>query len=127
MSVGEEIASIFDRMAKVLAFKNAHRFRILAYERGANSLRELDSERLKQMASEGRLDEIPAIGHDLSSMIDEYLRTGRIRRFDQERHGISDELIDLMGVPGLGPKTLALLHRKLKVNSLEDLHRGIGL
>jgi DNA polymerase (family 10) len=56
-------------------------------------------------------------------MIDEYLRTGRIRRFDQERRGISDELIDLMGVPGLGPKTLALLHKKLKVNSLEDLKR----
>jgi DNA polymerase (family 10) len=120
--VNEDLARIFERMAKVLAFKGEDRFRILAYERAAGSLREV-KEDLAAMAEAGRLEEIPGIGKDLSAMIAEYIRTGRIARYEQERRGIPDELIDLMSIPGLGPKTLALLHQRLRVKSLEDLKR----
>jgi DNA polymerase (family 10) len=119
----EEVARIFERMARVLAFKEADRFRILAYERAAGSVRE--AEDVAVLAREGRLKDIPGVGEDLSSMIEEFVRTGRIRRYEQERRGISEELIDLMGVPGLGPKTLSLLHRRLKINGIEDLKRAI--
>ena len=56
-------------------------------------------------------------------MIEEYIQTKRIRRYDQERKDIPDELIDLMSIPGLGPKTLAQLHQKLHITSFEDLKR----
>ena len=48
-------------------------------------------------------------------MIEEYIKTKRIRRCEQERKGIPDELIDLMSIPGLGPKTLAALHKNITV------------
>jgi Helix-hairpin-helix domain len=42
--INQEIAEIFDHMSRVLAFKGKDRFRALAYERAAGSLRGLDQD-----------------------------------------------------------------------------------
>ena len=118
--LNEEVARIFERMARVLAFKGQDRFRIMAYERAAVSIRDLEED-LASIAQQGKLQDIPGIGHDLSEMIDEYVRTRKVKRYDQECKGIPPGLIDLMSIPGLGPKTLALLHKKFRVSCLEDL------
>lgn len=120
--LNEEIARIFERMAHVLAFKNQDRFRIMAYERAAISIRDL-KEDLAAIAEAGKLQEVPGIGKDLSEMIEEYIETREMKRYARECKGIPDELIDLMSIPGLGPKTLALLHKKAGVRKFDDLKR----
>ncbi|HVW85767.1 MAG TPA: helix-hairpin-helix domain-containing protein, partial [Bryobacteraceae bacterium] len=120
--VNEEIARIFERMARVLAFKGEDRFRIGAYERAAISIRDLEED-LASIDAGGRLEDIPGIGKDLSEMIGQYVRTGKIRRYEQECKGIPASLIDLMSIPGLGPKTLALLHEQFDVCTLEQLKK----
>ena len=120
--LNEEIARIFERMARVLAFKGEDRFRIMAYERAAVSIRDLEDD-LASIAERGKLGDIPSIGKDLSEMIDEYIRTQKIKRYERECKGISAGLIELMNIPGLGPKTLALLHERFQVRSLDDLKR----
>ena len=120
--LNEEIARLFERMAHVLAFKNKDRFRIMAYERAAISIRDLKDD-LAAIAENGKLQEIPGIGKDLSEMIEEYIATQAMKRYTSECKGVPDELIDLMSIPGLGPKTLALLHEKIGVTSFEDLKR----
>jgi DNA polymerase (family 10) len=122
--VNEEIAEIFDRMARVLAFKGKDRFRALAYDRAASSLRGLEQD-LTEMARAKKLEEIPGIGHDLSGMIEEYIKTGHIRRCEQEIGSIPAELTEMLDIPGLGPKTLALLHKKYRIKSFADLRRLI--
>jgi DNA polymerase/3'-5' exonuclease PolX len=42
--INTEIADIFDRMSRVLAFKSADRFRVLAYQRAALSLKDLEED-----------------------------------------------------------------------------------
>ena len=118
--LNEEIARIFERMARVLAFRGKDRFRIMAYERAAVSIRDLEED-LAAIADQGKLEDIPGIGKDLSEMIEEYVRGGKIERYEHECKGLSSGLIELMSIPGLGPKTLALLHKKFRVNCLEDL------
>ncbi|MBZ5636002.1 MAG: DNA polymerase/3'-5' exonuclease PolX [Acidobacteriia bacterium] len=118
--LNEEIARIFERMARVLAFKGEDRFRIMAYERAAVSVRDLEED-LASIAEHGKLEDIPGIGKDLSEMIDEYVRTRKIKRYERECKGIPAGLIDLMSIPGLGPKTLAQLHQKFHIRSLTDL------
>ena len=120
--INEEIARIFERMARVLAFKGEDRFRIMAYERAAVSIRDLEED-LASIAQKGQLEEIPGIGKDLSEMISEYVATRKIKRYEQERKGIPAGLIELMSIPGLGPKTLALLHKTVHVKNFEDLKR----
>jgi len=118
--INEDIARIFERMARVLAFKGEDRFRIMAYERAAVSIRDLEED-LASIAEQGKLEDIPGIGKDLSEMIGEYVRTRKIKRYELECKGIPEGLIELMSIPGLGPKTLALLHEKFRVNCLDDL------
>src|SRR5919109_4691160 len=109
--VNEEIADIFEKMSRILAFKGANRFRSLAYERAARSLRDTEED-LSELARAGKIDEIPGIGQDLAGKIEEYIKTRQIRQYDEERRGIPEGLIALMDISGLGPKTLALLYEK---------------
>ena len=68
--LNEEIARIFESMARVLAFRGKDRFRIMAYERAAVSIRDLEED-LAAITEQGKLEEIPGIGKDLSEMIEE--------------------------------------------------------
>jgi DNA polymerase (family X) len=120
--INQEIAEIFDRMARGLFFKGKDRFRALAYERAAGSLRGVEQD-LTALAREEKLQDIPGIGHDLSEMINEYIETGRIRRCEQELRDVPDELLEMMDIPGLGPKTLALLDKKFHIKNVDDLKR----
>ena len=54
--VNEEVARIFERMARILAFKGADRFRIMAYERAAVSIRDLEED-LASIAEQGKLED----------------------------------------------------------------------
>lgn len=81
--VNEDIAKIFDNMARVLAFKGKDRFRIMAYERTAVSLRDLEQD-LLTVARASKLKDIPGIGDDLAEMIEEYIKTKSIRRYERE-------------------------------------------
>jgi len=122
--LNEEVARIFENMARVLAFKGEDRFRIMAYERAAVSLRDLDED-LAKLAEAGRLKEIPAIGHDLAEMIEEYVTTRSISRYKRECRGVPEGLIELMAIPGLGPKTLALLYKRCRVKDFKSLKQAI--
>ena len=118
--LNEEIARIFERMARVLAFRGKDRFRIMAYERAAVSIRDLEED-LASIAEQGKLEDIPGIGKDLSEMIREYVATSKIKRYERECKGLPSGLIDLMSIPGLGPKTLAVLYRRFHISCLDDL------
>jgi DNA polymerase (family 10) len=120
--INEEIANIFERVGQALEFRGKDRFRALAYERGARSLRGLEGD-LATMTAKGTLGEIPGIGHDLSAMIEEYVRTHHIRRCERELQRVPADLLVLMDIPGLGPKTVALLHKKHHVKCFTDLER----
>ncbi|MBO0722944.1 MAG: DNA polymerase III, partial [Blastocatellia bacterium] len=122
--LNEEIADIFEKMSRILAFKGANRFRSLAYERAARELRDLEGD-LNELARAGKLDEIPGIGEDLAGKIEEYLKTKHIRQYDEERSDVPEGLIALMDIAGLGPKTLAQLYEKYHIKDLADLRRAL--
>ena len=118
--INEEIANIFERVGQSLEFRGKDRFRALAYERGARSLRGFEGD-LAATAAKGTLEDIPGIGHDLSSMIQEYIRTHHIRKCEHELLKVPGDLLVLMDIPGLGPKTVSLLHKKYHVKAFSDL------
>jgi DNA polymerase (family X) len=115
-----DVAQIFEKMSRVLALKGKDRFRMIAYENAARALRDLDRD-LSEIAAEGRLDEIPGIGKDLAGKIQEALNTGRVKKCEMECRNIPDSLLALFEIRGLGPKTIALLHRRYRVNTVDEL------
>jgi len=115
-----EIARVFDLIADLLELKGENPFRIRAYRRAAQNLGTL-TEDVETLAAQGRLDEIPGIGPDLAGKIGEYLETGRVEALESLRREVPAGLADLMGVPGVGPRTAKLLHDRLQVTDLGQL------
>ena len=117
-----EIARLFEKTSRALALRGQDRFRVLAYEKAARSLRDLEQD-LQALAQAGELDTIPGIGKDLAGKIEEGLRTGHIRQCERECRALPDSLLALFEIRNLGPKTIALLHRRYQVNGVDDLKR----
>lgn len=116
----EEIAHIFEKMSRVLALKGKDRFRVLAYQKAAQSIRDLEQD-LQAISNAGKLEEIPCIGKDLASKIEEGLRTGTVRQCEQEYRNIPESLLTLFEVRGLGPKTISLFHRRYGIDDVDGL------
>jgi DNA polymerase (family 10) len=117
-----EIARLFDQMADGLEIKGDNPFRIRAYRRAAQNLETL-TEDLEAVASQGRLEEIPGIGADLAGKIREYLDTGRIAEIAAITRRIPRGVLELMNVPGIGPKTARLLYRREGITTLSRLEK----
>src|SRR5512139_1429666 len=134
MSVhNEEVARMFDEMAELLALQNKNPFRIRAYQRAAQSIRGHREELaglVRQSAAAGEeprvaLDAIPGIGEDLAAKILEIVSTGKCKALERLRKQVPHGLVELLQVPGLGPRRVQTLYTQLKVRSLEDLERAV--
>jgi len=117
-----EVARQFDLMADVLELKGENPFRIRAYRRAAQSLESL-TEDVQALAREGRLDEIPGIGADLAGKVQEYLQTGKIKEIVAASKGIPRGVVELMNVPGIGPKTAKLLYERQGITGMDQLEK----
>ena len=117
-----EIARVFERMADVLELKGENPFRIRAYRRAAQNLETL-SEDVETLAREDRLEEIPGVGADLAGKIEEYLKTGHIREIDAACRTVPRGVVELLDVPGIGPKTAKQLYEREGVTSVATLER----
>jgi DNA polymerase (family 10) len=119
----KEIAALFEEIADILELNGENRFRINAYRRGAQSLTGIARD-IEDVASDDALGEIPGIGKDLAAKITEYLETGVITYLEELRENTPRVLLDMLRVPGIGPKTALVIHDELSVKSLSQLARA---
>lgn len=99
----QEIAQLFSNIAAVYQLKGEDRFRMIAYEKAAESIRGLTQE-VSDLWKENKLSSIPGVGSSLASHIDELLRTGKVKHFQQVLKDIPESVFQLLLVPGLGIK-----------------------
>jgi DNA polymerase (family 10) len=115
-----EIAKLFNEIADLLEIKDENIFKIRAYRRAAMNLESL-TEEIEAVARRGGLTDIAGIGKDLAAKIGQALETGRIEYLNELRKEIPRGVVELMEIPGVGPKTAKLLFEKLRVDSVERL------
>ncbi|UCE19433.1 MAG: DNA polymerase/3'-5' exonuclease PolX [Gemmatimonadota bacterium] len=118
------IASMFEEIADILEFQGELSFKVNAYRKAARVLSDL-REDIELNWENGKLRSIPGIGVALAKKIDEYLKTGRMSKYEEVTKSVPDGFMELMSIQGLGPKTLALVHKELGVKNLEDLKKTI--
>lgn len=116
----KEIAELFNEIADILELKGENVFRVNAYRRAAQNVESL-SRSIEEIADEGTLHELPGIGKDLEAKIIEYLQSGEIDFLSELRRETPQILLDMLRVPGIGPKTAVRLHKELAINSLDEL------
>jgi DNA polymerase (family 10) len=111
-----EIAELLRRVAAAYEILGENRFRIIAYERAADSIEHLTSE-LKDYWDDKKLREIPGVGDMLASHLDELFRTGHSKHFDSVMAKLPAAVFPLLLVPGIGPKKAYKLVTVLKLKS----------
>ena len=119
-----ELALAFERIGDALEFRGENPFKIIAYRRAARILNDL-TEDIEVIHAKGALRSIPGIGEGIAKKIDEFLRTGKMKKYEEVVGDIPDGFLELMAIPNLGPKTLGLANKELGVRSLSDLKRVI--
>ena len=121
----KDLAVLFDRIADALDIKGEQAFKVLAYRRAARILDEMTDD-VAQIASSGKLEDIPGIGSGIAKKIDEYLATGEMQKYKEALSGIPPGLLTLLDIQTLGAKTIKLMHDELGVASLSDLKKVIA-
>jgi hypothetical protein len=120
-----EVAALLERIAELLEAQDANPFRVRAYRDGASSVREAERSLaawVKEGGSEA-LEALPGIGQGLSTLISEYVHTGRSSLLERLLGEVSPE--DLFArVPGIGATLADRIAEQLDVESLEELERA---
>ena len=116
----QEIAQTFEKIADCLELKGESRFRQNAYRRAARALTDL-AEDVAEVHGRGKLKGIAGIGKGMAGKIEEYLETGKIKRYEELKQEAPEGLIAMMGIQGIGPKTLKLIHDALGIGNIDDL------
>jgi DNA polymerase (family X) len=119
-----EIASRLERHGRLLEISGESPFRTRAYARVAETLRTYP-ERLSDVAREGRLRAIPGVGEGIAASIEQLIATGRFAAHDDLVRQVPESLLELTGVPGVGPKTALRLHSELGVVDLPSLEAAL--
>ena len=117
-----KIADIFDQVADLLEFKLANPFRVRAYRRGARTIRDLP-ESVTSIVNDSakNLTDIDGIGKDLAAKCETLISTGELPMLAELLLDIPGSVLDLMRVPGLGPKKAAAVFNQLNVTTLDEL------
>ena len=119
----QQIANIFNEIADLLELKGENVFRIRAYRRAAQNIDGLSKDVTAQSPEE--LESIPGIGKDLAAKIHEFLETGKVSKHEELKKEIPAGVLDLLRIPGLGPKKAKLLYDKLHVKGVDELEDAI--
>ncbi len=118
-----EFAKVFWEIAELLELKEENRFKIRAYQKAAQNIENL-SENLETIYKKSGikgLEEIPGIGEHIALKIEELIKTGKQKLHEKLLKEFPPGFIEMMRVPGIGPKTALLLREKLKINSIDKL------
>ena len=117
-----DIARLFDEVADLLEIQDANPFRVRAYRNAARTIRDFP-EPLTDLVRAGTKDltDIAGIGDDLAEKITAIVTTGELPLQKELARKLPAGLLDLLRIPGLGPKRVKLLYKKLKVKSAADL------
>ena len=120
-----EIAAAFARVADLLEIRGDNPFRVRAYREAARVLEDM-TEPLERMVKDGAdLTRIRGIGKDLAEKIKAYVETGRLDYLEKLEAEIPPSLLELMKIPDLGPRRVAVIYNELGIETIEELRAAI--
>ena len=121
----QEIAKIFYDIAKYLEMDGVA-FKPYAYEKAGNSLEALEKD-VKEIYNKGGLKslmEISGVGKNIADHIEEYLKSGKIKVYEQLKKKLPLKIDELVKVEGMGPRKIKILYQKLGIKNLKDLEKA---
>jgi len=124
----ESIARRFYQLSSLMEIRGDDSFRLRSYRNAAEAIETWPTP-LKEIAeSEGiaGLQTIPGVGKAIAGKIVELFQRGTFDAWEKLTSETPATVLDLLEIPGIGPKTAATLHQKFKVSSLTDLKKFVA-
>lgn len=120
-----DYARVFEEIADLLEIQGANPFRVRAYRNAARTLETLSQPIDSLLEDENaRLEDLPGIGKDLAGKIKELHETGELGFLNELREQVPATLVEVMRIPGLGPKRARQLWESLEITSVDDLEEA---
>ncbi|MFN0067651.1 MAG: helix-hairpin-helix domain-containing protein, partial [Limisphaerales bacterium] len=116
----DQVAAILEEIGVLLELKGENPFKTRAYANAARTLEGL-TEPLAKLVGEKRLGELKGFGDALQEKVATLVTTGRLKYYDDLKASVPAGLVEMLGVPGVGPKKVKKLHDELGVDSVEAL------
>ena len=120
----EEIAELFERLGMMLEMKGDSVFKIRAYQRAARTIEELSFPLSQAVVDGQKLTGIPGIGKAISEKINELVTTGQVQTYERVKAELPEGAIDLLAIPGIGPKTAVLIGNELGISTVEGVEQA---
>jgi DNA polymerase (family 10) len=124
----ETIARRFSRLAALMDIRGDDPFRLRSYRNAAEAIETWPTPLQKIAAKEGvaGLQAIPGVGKAIAGKIMELLDRGSFNAWERIIAETPESVLDLLNIPGIGPKIAATLHQKFKVSSRDELKKFVA-
>ncbi|MCB1103332.1 MAG: DNA polymerase/3'-5' exonuclease PolX [Cephaloticoccus sp.] len=119
-----EMADLLNEIGVLLELKGENPFKIRAYQSGARVLEAMEQAEIERLIEAEALDSVKGIGDALAQKITELHQTGKLEFLEKLRASIEPGLVELLDIPGMGPKKVRALHDKLGVTDIASLTKA---
>ncbi|MGA2748858.1 MAG: DNA polymerase/3'-5' exonuclease PolX [Verrucomicrobiota bacterium] len=119
----DQVAEILTDIATLLELKGENPFKSRAYVNAARAL-ESTTEPLEKIFAPDSTASLKGIGDGIHKKICELLLTGKLAYYEELKSSVPPGLVEMLNIPGLGPKKVKALHDKLGVESIEQLEKA---
>jgi DNA polymerase (family 10) len=118
----EQVAAALTEIGTLLELQGESSFHSNAYHNAARVVDQLESD-LGEVVRTGKLAHLRGIGEKLRDKITALVTTGKLPYLDDLRAKTPPGLLQMLRIPGLGPKKVKALHDQLKINTLDELQK----
>ncbi|MCX7871689.1 MAG: DNA polymerase/3'-5' exonuclease PolX [Verrucomicrobiae bacterium] len=119
----EQVAEILKEIGVLLELKGENPFKTRAYTNAARAI-ETTTEPLEKLVQENRLGELKGVGESIQKKIVELVTSGKLPYYDELKSSLPPGLLDMLQIPGLGPKKVKALYEKLNITTIEQLEEA---
>jgi len=115
-----QIVKVLEQVGVLLELDGANQFRVIAYQNASRALASLEED-LLTVVREERITDVKGIGKGLGGLISEAVLEGSWGELLSLYERIPPGLMEIVGIPGLGPKRARTLYEEIGVDSVESL------
>lgn len=124
MSLNHQLSQMFKTMAAILEIKGEPVFKAIAFSKVGRLLDDATID-IRKLVENDALESLEGVGKSSRKVIEEFVKTGRSKDFDELASSIPSSLIEMLQLPGLGPKTIALLWKERGITTVDELGHAI--
>jgi len=118
------LSELFNEMADIMEILGEDPFRISTYRKVGRIIGDMPTD-VESMLATGQLAEISGVGKSSLAKIEQFVKTGTITAHQELLKKIPPTLLELLTIPGVGPKGTKAVWEKLNVTSITDLKKAL--